>query len=907
MRNPLRILSIEDDPKDAELIQDLLETEGLVCEVTRVDTQAALAASLKQGGIDLILADYTLPSFDGISALKFAMKACPDVPFIFVSGTLGEEVAIEALKFGATDYVLKTRLSRLAPSVLRALREATQRAERSRAEESLRQSEAYLAEAQRLSHTGSFGWRPSSGEIFWSEETFRIFQYEPTTTPTVELVLQRTHPEDAAFVEETMGRAATDGKDFDFEHRLVMPDSSVKYVHVMAHALSNESGNIEFVGAVMDVTERKRAEEELRRSETLAEQRLRLVVDTTPAMINTLRPDGHLDYVNKGWLDYFGFSLETALDRADVMNISMPSTADMHGSDWQPVIHPEDLSEFTNHWKSILVSGKPEEHEARVRRFDGVYRWHLFRAVPLYDEAGKIVKWYASAFDIEDRKQAEEALRQSESYLAEAQRLTHTGSWVWQVSGRDALHLSEEWYRIYGFDPEEAMPTREQRLQRVHPEDRAKWEGAIARAIIGKSDYEVEYRILLPGGIVKHVHTVGRPVLNAAGNLVQFVGSSTDITERKQTEDALRRSETYLHEAQRLSHTGSWRHDFLTGTVTTSPEVRRIWGIDSIDDASAADLFFSRMHPADRSIVEQQYEMARLRKTDFQSDFRVVLPDGTVRNVHTIGHAILNKSGDIAEFFGTVIDLTERKRAEEALRQAQADLAHASRVTAMGELTASLAHEVNQPIAAAMTDANTCLRWLARDQPDMEEAREAASRVVKDATRAAAIISRIRSQFKKGGTERERLDINDVVREILALLRSEAMRYSISARTELAEDLPQVTADRVQLQQVMMNLIMNSIDAMKAVEGKRELALQSQRTENEQLLVTVTDTGVGLPPQQADQIFNAFFTTKAHGTGMGLRISRSIIESHGGRLWAVPNSPRGASFYLTLPTKRRGT
>ncbi|HEV7674099.1 MAG TPA: PAS domain-containing protein [Candidatus Angelobacter sp.] len=907
MRNPLRILSIEDDPKDAELIQDLLETEGLVCEVTRVDTQAALAASLEQGGIDLILADYTLPSFDGISALKFAMKACPDVPFIFVSGTLGEEVAIEALKFGATDYVLKTRLSRLAPSVLRALREASQRTERSRAEESLRQSEAYLAEAQRLSHTGSFGWRPSSGEIFWSEESFRIFGYDRATRPTVELILQRVHPEDAGLVKQTIERASLNGKDFDHEYRLVMPDGSVKYVHVVAHASKDESGSIEFIGAVMDITERKRAVEELRQSEALAEQRLRLVVDTTPAMLNSCRPDGHLDYVNKGWLDYFGFSLETALDRADVMNISMPSKADMHGSDWQPVIHPEDLSEFTDHWKSILVSGKPEEHEARVRRFDGVYRWHLFRAVPLYDEAGKIVKWYASAFDIEDRKRAEEALRQSESYLAEAQRLTHTGSWVWRVPGRDSLHLSEEWYRIYGFDPEKGVPSWEERLQRIHPDDRARRKSAIGRAAGEKREFEVEYRILLPGGIVKHVHTVGRPVLNAAGNLVQFVGSSTDITERKQTEDALRRSETYLHEAQRLSHTGSWRHDFLTGMVTISPEVRRIWGTDSMDDASSTDFFFSRMHPEDRAIVEQQYEMARLRKTDFQSDFRVVLPDGTVRNVHTIGHAILNKSGDVAEFLGTVIDLTERKRAEEALRQAQADLAHASRVTAMGELTASLAHEVNQPIAAAMTDANTCLRWLARDQPDMEEARQAASRVVKAATRAADIISRIRSQFKKGGMERERLDINDVVREILALLQSEAIRYSISARTDLAEDLPQVTADRVQLQQVMMNLIMNSIDAMKAVEGKRELALQSQRTENEHLLVTVTDTGVGLPPQQADQIFNAFFTTKEHGTGMGLRISRSIVESHGGRLWAVPNSPRGASFCLTLPTKRRGT
>src|SRR3982074_1732375 len=239
MRNPLRILSIEDDPKDAKLIQALLETEGIACEVTRVDTQAALLASVEQGGIDLILADYSLPSFDGISALKFAMKACPDVPFIFVSGTLGEEVAIEALKIGATDYVLKTRLSRLVPSVLRALREATEKAERKRAEESLRQSEAYLAEAQRLSHTGSFGWRPSTGEILWSEETLRIFQYDPTTRPTIERALQRVHPEDAALVQETIERAAQKGRDFDFEYRLLMPDGSVRHVHVVARASRN--------------------------------------------------------------------------------------------------------------------------------------------------------------------------------------------------------------------------------------------------------------------------------------------------------------------------------------------------------------------------------------------------------------------------------------------------------------------------------------------------------------------------------------------------------------------------------------------------------------------------------------------------------------------------------------------
>ena len=245
----------------------------------------------------------------------------------------------------------------------------------------------------------------------------------------------------------------------------------------------------------------------------------------------------------------------------------------------------------------------------------------------------------------------------------------------------------------------------------------------------------------------------------------------------------------------------------------------------------------------------------------------------------------------------------ERKRAEEALSQAQADLSRVSRVTTMGELTASLAHEVNQPIAAAVTSANSCLHWLAADVPNLDKARAAAMRIVKDGTRASEIISRIRRLFQKGTPQWELADVNEIIGEMIALLRRETVRQSISVRTELAADLPQVMGDRVQLQQVLMNLFVNSIDAMKDVDGTRELTIKSQRAENEQVVVSVSDTGVGLPSQQADQIFNAFFTTKPHGTGMGLRICRSIVESHGGRLWAANNSPRGASFHFALSTK----
>ena len=382
------------------------------------------------------------------------------------------------------------------------------------------------------------------------------------------------------------------------------------------------------------------------------------------------------------------------------------------------------------------------------------------------------------SLEIAVRKRAEEKLRQSEAYLSEAQRLTHMGSWVWSVKGKDALHLSEEWYRIYGFDPQLGVPTWEERLQRVHPQDRDQWLTAIDQAVAEKSDYEVEFRILLPAGTVRHIYTVGHPAMNASGELVQFVGSSMDITDRRRADQ-------------------------------------------------------------------------------------------------------------------------ER----ETLRQVHADLAHISRVTTMGELTASLAHEINQPIAAAVTDASTCVRWLTRDHPNLEEAREAASRMVKDATRAAEIISRIRLLFKKATTERTFVDVNEIIREMIILLHNELTRDSISVRQELAEDIPRIMGDRVQLQQVMMNLILNSIDAMNEVDGTRELAIKSQRAGNEEVMVSVIDSGIGLPGQCAEQIFNPFFTTKLHGTGMGLRISRSIVEAHGGRLWAANNSPRGASFSLTLPIK----
>ncbi|MBV8212029.1 MAG: PAS domain-containing protein [Verrucomicrobia bacterium] len=517
MKSPLRVLYLEDDPRDAELVQETLAADGIESEIVRVETESEFVLALKQGGFELVLADYTLPSFDGLSALEIVQKDWPELPLIFVSGTLGEELAIEALKKGATDYVFKTRLSRIVPSVQRALREAGERSDLIRAQEALLQSEAYLAEAQRISHIGSFGWDVASGRIYWSQETYRIFDLDPASEPALEFVLDRTHPDDRAMVQQLIDRVSNEKTDFDFEHRLLLPNGSVRYVRV-----------------------------------------------------------------------------------------------------------------------------------------------------------------------------------------------------------------------------------------------------------------------------------AGRPAKAKSGNL---------------------------------------------------------------------------------------------------------------------------------EFMGLVSDITERKLGEEALQKAQAELAHVTRVSTLGELTASIAHEINQPLAAIVGNANAGLRWLSKESPDLDETRDAIRRIIRDGNRAGDVISRMRALFKKAPMTRERFDLNDAIEDVVALTQGEAQRNRVLVRTRLGGDVPLILGDRVQLQQVVLNLLINAIEAMSAMnKGRRELLVSTEKmtdtkaaasasnsymAESAYVLVAVRDSGPGLHSDSLNQLFTAFYTTKPKGLGMGLAVSRSIIEAHEGRLEAISNDGPGATFQFTLPVLRR--
>jgi len=370
----------------------------------------------------------------------------------------------------------------------------------------------------------------------------------------------------------------------------------------------------------------------------------------------------------------------------------------------------------------------------------------------------------------------------------------------------------------------------------------------------------------------------------------------------KETLDGLRRSEAKLEEAQRVAHVGYWERDVDTDRITWSDETYRIYGLTPGEGTITLAGMLERIHPEDRPIWSQAAAEALDGASRYDLEYRVVRPNGELRIVHSQGDLTRDASGRPRSLFGTIQDITERKRAEEALRDVQMELTHANRVTSIGQLTASVAHEVSQPIAAAVTNAQAALRWLGAQPPDLEEVRQALGRIIKNGGRAGDVIGRIRALIKKAPPRRDRFDLNEAILDVIALTRSEVLKHGVSLKTQLPTGLPAVDGDRIQLQQVILNLILNAVEAMGGIdEGARELQISTETDAAGGVLVAVRDTGPGLDPTSVDRLFEAFYTTKPGGMGMGLSICRSIIEAHGGRLWACANEPWGAVFQFTLP------
>jgi PAS domain S-box-containing protein len=624
--------------------------------------------------------------------------------------------------------------------------------ERKKAEEKLKRSEAYLLEAQRLSHTGSFGCKVSTGEMIWSDETFRILEYDRDTRPTVERILQRVHPEDKSLVQGYVHRAMRDGTDCDFEYRLLLPDESIKHLRLVAHAVKDEAGSPEFLGAVTDVTERKRAHE---------------------------------------------------------------------------------------------------------------------------------------------------ALRRSERYLLEGQRLAKTGSFGWEVATKTPIYLSQEAYRIFGFDPDKGIPTWEDRRQRVHPEDQARWQEEVDRAIAEKSGYEMDYRIIRPSGMTDHLHIVAHPVLSESGDLVEFTGTVMDITERWKAQEALRESEHHLRLLIEAVPALIWCAMPGDGKVIYANQRFCNYSGRTLDELLDGK-WITLIHPDDAETTRMSWHHALETGEPHEITHRIRRDDGEYHWFQTLAEPLRDRENRITQWYGLNIDIDESRKMAETLRATQARLSRAAQLATVAELSASIAHEINQPLGAVVANGDACEMWLSTDPPNLDRAKLAVQRIVRDGNAAAEVINRIRALFKQALPNKVVLDMNDLIVEVVRLASNEIQRKKIRIETDLALNLPVTWADRVQMQQLMINLVQNAIESMETVvDHPKLLTLRSRRSDAETILVQVCDHGSGF--ENADRVFEPFFTTKEKGMGMGLAISRSIVDAHEGSLWATQNEDQGTTFSFTIP------
>ncbi|WP_445147225.1 PAS domain-containing protein [Dyella sp. Tek66A03] len=659
-----------------------------------------------------------------------------------------------------------------------------------------------------------------------------------------------------------------------------------------------------------------------------SEDRLRAMIDTVPGFVWRSAPDGGVEFLNQRWCDYTGISLEKSL-----------------GTGWTSRIHPEDALSLVTYWQALLGTTASGSFEARLRRFDGSYRWFLIRAVPVLDETGRVVKWYGQNADIDDRKRAEMVLEGEKHLLGlmagntplsevlEALcKLVHEtfDDALCSVVLTDPRHERLQQGVSPRLLPGAAPDFPERLLEEIDGRPLEPDSSPVASSATGgepafSSDLEREHRwsswcamarshgirasystpiksscgtVI---GVLSILHRQAKSTTSAQQSLIaQFTHLASIAIERARAMAALKQSEAFLAKAQQLSSTGALSWCVETDDITWSEEIYNIYELDPSLPASF-ELIDQRLHPEDIAPYHKAFRQHRLDGKDFEHEHRLQMPDGSVKYLHLVAHATRDEEGHL-EYIAAVQDVTQRRLSDEALGKLRSELAHVARVTTLGALTASIAHEVNQPLAGIITNASTCLRMLGAEPPNIDGARETARRTIRDGNRASDVIKRLRALFSKKNVTTQGVDLNESAREVIAMLLGELQRNGVILHPDFAEDLPLIRGDRVQLQQVILNLIMNACDAMSDVTDRpRHMRVSTRCDASSQIFLAVADCGNGFDPCDAERLFHAFYTTKSKGMGIGLSVSRSIIEGHGGRLWATLNDDHGATFAFSLP------
>ena len=725
------------------------------------------------------------------------------------------------------------------------------------------------------------------------------------------------HPDDRDEVLARWASSVQSGQPFDFEARLRRADGAFRWQRTRVFPLRNANGRIDlWYGLCTDVDDHKWAETLLAGEKRLLsmvalgvplaevlEALCRVVEDAAPGRlcsVLSIDPDGlrfrhgagpSLPAAYNEVLDglimdcNFGPCGMAANLKTQVIAADVASDPRWTASPWPGMVLGHGLRSC---WSTPIVS--------RGDKVIGVFALYQPEPASPDPREQELIRQFTQIASVAiERAQSDASLKRSNAYLAEAQRLTHTGSFTWNPA-TDEHDWSAEIYRIFEWEPSTKVSLG-MILQTLHLDDLGAVDQVIAHAKAGE-DFEIEFRAVMANGTVKHIQVHAHRIPGQGARL-EYVGAIQDVTERRLSEEALRRSNAYLARAQHISATGSFSWRVAADEIDWSEQVYRMFEYDPVTPITL-QLIGARVHPEDLPMMKDMVERARRGDPDFEYEHRLVLPDGRIKHLHIMAIGAPDPRGQM-EYIGAAQDVTDRRVSEETLSRVRSQLTHMARVSSLGALTASIAHEVNQPLSGIITNANTCLKMLAADPPNILGAQETARRTVRDGNRAADIIKRLRTLFAKRDSTNEPVDLNAAAREILALSSSDLQRSRVIVRAELADDLPLVMGDRVQLQQVILNLLINAADAMSSVDDRpRKAVVRTERLDSDSVGLTVQDTGVGLDAQATERVFEAFYTTKSDGMGIGLSISRSIIESHGGRMWARPNDGAGVSFTFTV-------